>query len=516
MNKKAIWIIVGLMSAALIGIVLLQMYWIRWSIQLNEDQFDKNIYTVLNRVSEKLESAEKMEDNLKVFEPFLEQDLENDLVSDIKEDMEALKIGTTKEQKSRIDSTIYKYSQLSIQLEAEDICDCSKCKKERRERFQKMEAQVAQKKFIKLFNRKPISERISLQDLDQFLKNELNNRGVNIEYDYGVFSRKDESFVIINGHFVVKDNGPVAVPAGWKNLYVSDYRADLFPNEIKSPGLLMIHFPTRASVVWKGVWKNLLASIFFTGIILFCFAYTIQVIFVQKKLSEIKTDFINNMTHEFKTPIATISLAADSITSPRILNNAEKVRRFTEIIKQENKRMNAQVEKVLQMAVIDRRDFQLKMTGVNMHDVINQAVSNARLPVEKKGGEVTTELKAEKSLVEGDLTHVSNIINNLLENANKYSPEAPIISVHTKNVPNGVQVTISDKGIGMTKEARKHIFDKFYRVHTGNIHDVKGFGLGLSYVKAMITAHKGQIDVKSELGKGSSFILFFPFRVNPE
>ena len=226
-----------------------------------------------------------------------------------------------------------------------------------------------------------------------------------------------------------------------------------------------------------------------------------------------KTDFINNMTHEFKTPIATISLASDSITNASIINNPDKIRRFAEIIKQENKRMNGQVEKVLQMALIERDTLRLNLTAVNLHEIITQALGNISLQVEKKEGIVSEILKAERPVVEGDMNHLSNVINNLLDNANKYSPEKPDITISTRNVSNGVEVTVSDKGIGMTKEAKKKIFEKFYRVHTGNVHDVKGFGLGLSYVKTMITAHKGSIDVKSEPNKGSSFILFFPFHV---
>ena len=176
--------------------------------------------------------------------------------------------------------------------------------------------------------------------------------------------------------------------------------------------------------------------------------------------------------------------------------------------------MNSQVEKVLQMALIDKRDFSLKLTEVNLHDVVASAVENISLQVEKKEGLVSADIQATNPIVEGDVTHISNVINNLLDNANKYSPDKPEILVSTRNVGSGVEVIVKDRGIGMSKEARKHIFDKFYRVHTGNLHDVKGFGLGLSYVKAIMTAHKGQIDVKSELGKGSSFILHFPFRVD--
>jgi two-component system phosphate regulon sensor histidine kinase PhoR len=360
----------------------------------------------------------------------------------------------------------------------------------------------------------PVGERIDLEHLKTALRQELKNRGIDTDYQYGIYSHKKKSFVVLNGVYVVEDpQVREALPGYKKSIYNSRYRVDLFRDDMPSPGLLMIHFPAKTSFVWKSVWVNFLGSILFTGIILFCFGYTINVIFRQKKLSEMKTDFINNMTHEFKTPIATISLAADSITSPMISGNSDKVRRFAGIIKQENKRMNNQVEKVLQMALLDKQDFSLKLAEVNLHDIIGRAVENISLQVEKKDGQAEAFMEATNPIVEGDITHISNIINNLLDNANKYSPEKPEISVHTRNVGNGVEVIIMDKGIGMTKEAKKHIFDKFYRVHTGDLHDVKGFGLGLSYVKAMMTAHKGQIEVKSDLGKGSSFTLFFPFRV---
>jgi two-component system phosphate regulon sensor histidine kinase PhoR len=253
-----------------------------------------------------------------------------------------------------------------------------------------------------------------------------------------------------------------------------------------------------------------LGTFLFAALILACFGYTIWVIFDQKRLSEMKTDFINNMTHEFKTPIATISLAADSIMSSRISGDPDKVARFANIIKQENKRMNNQVERVLQMAQIDRRESRLRLTRVDLHEVIHRAVENISLQVEPRGGTAKAVLEAVNPVIEGDLTHVSNMINNLLDNANKYSPQAPQITVRTRDVAEGVEVVISDQGLGLSKEARKRIFDKFYRVHTGDLHDVKGFGLGLSYVRAMIEKHHGHIDVQSELGKGSDFILFFP------
>jgi two-component system phosphate regulon sensor histidine kinase PhoR len=227
-----------------------------------------------------------------------------------------------------------------------------------------------------------------------------------------------------------------------------------------------------------------------------------------------KTDFINNMTHEFKTPIATISLAADSITSPTIIGAPDKIKRFVDIIRQENRRMNSQVERVLQMALIDKKDVQINLEELNIHDLIQQVIANFSLQIEKREGTLTARLDAERPIIEGDATHITSVIHNLLDNANKYSPEKPQVTISTRNVPMGVEITVSDRGVGISKEARKNIFDKFYRVSTGNIHDVKGFGLGLSYVKEIITAHKGLIDVKSETGKGSSFILTLPTRVS--
>ncbi|HHB52047.1 MAG TPA: HAMP domain-containing histidine kinase, partial [Saprospiraceae bacterium] len=294
------------------------------------------------------------------------------------------------------------------------------------------------------------------------------------------------------------------------HLLKSPYEVTFFQADLNPPGTLTVFFPGKNKLLWRSLWPNVIGMTLFMLIILLSFAYTVNVILRQKKISMMKTDFINNMTHEFKTPIATISLAADSITSPMIVKNPDKIKRFATIIKQENKRMNSQVEKVLQMAQIDKNEFSLNMTDINLHEVIQRAVENIGLQVEKKGGKAIAVLEAQNPMIKGDLTHISNVINNLLDNANKYTPENPQIFVSTRNVSSGVEVTIRDNGIGMTAEQRKHIFDKFYRVHTGNLHDVKGFGLGLSYVKAIMVAHKGQIDVKSELGKGSKFILVFP------
>lgn len=354
-------------------------------------------------------------------------------------------------------------------------------------------------------------EEINKENLDAYIKAEMAAQEINIKYDYGVYSNKEQQYIIKNGYFAVPFEGSASKPKGESGLEESPYKVELYDDKNQSLGYLKIFFPGKQGFLWSSVLPSMLTSFLFTGLVLFCFAYTIFVIFRQKKVSEMKTDFINNMTHEFKTPIATISLATDSINNSTVINNEKKVRRFTDIIQQENKRMLNQVEKVLQMAKIDRKDFQLKITHVNLNDLAYQACENAKLKILKRNGNLETNLGAKKPIVEGDLTHLSNIIHNLLDNAEKYSEDKPFISVTTRNVTGGVEIDISDNGIGMNKDAQKHIFDKFYRVHTGNRHDVKGFGLGLSYVKALMDAHNGTVKVNSEIDKGSTFTLFFPF-----
>jgi two-component system, OmpR family, phosphate regulon sensor histidine kinase PhoR len=466
MNQKIIWLIIGLLTVSVIGVMSLQLKFILDGRAEKEEQFNYLVKGALTSVATMVEKAEQRQ----MFNGFSIQQVEQTVN------------GFSVER-----STIVSTDPAIINQQRLDAS-----------RFQDEMGQ------------KNIEDRISLPQLDGFLKQELASRGIKVPFSYGVFSKKDNSFVIHNNAYLI----PEANQVHFDFLKSSAHYASLFNVDLNPPGTLMVHFPTETQIIWAGLWKILLLSLLFVGVIMGCFIYTILVIYQQKKLSEMKNDFINNMTHEFKTPIATISLASDSITNAMVINNPDKIKRFADIIKQENKRMNGQVEKVLQMALIDRDTINLNFSSIDLHEVINQALGNINLQVEKKDGSVSSDFKADRPVIEGDSNHISNVINNLLDNANKYSPEKPDISVSTRNVSNGVEITITDKGIGMTKEAKKKIFEKFYRVHTGNLHDVKGFGLGLAYVKAMVTAHKGSIDVKSDLGKGSSFIIFLPFHVS--
>jgi two-component system, OmpR family, phosphate regulon sensor histidine kinase PhoR len=491
MNAKRIKLIIAMMSVALLGVICLQVYWIGWNIRLNEEQFDKNVRDALNRVADKLQYYE----NAAVIEALNQSRASN---SNIRKAARYLENGYALRRVSKTDSTGGGRSNAEVGG------------------FENNVTAWEYMKVNQLVDSKPLSERIPLDLLSQWLQQELENHGISSQRQYGVYSKTRSSYVIVNGYFVVEDNTPQVTQGNAATLHNSPYRVDLFQQDIESPGYLSVYFPSRTRLVLSTVWPTLLLSVLFSGIILFSFWYTMRVIFRQKQLSEMKTDFINNMTHEFKTPIATISLATDSINSPMVISDTNKIKRFVDIIRQENRRMNSQVERVLQMALIDKKEFQLNVDEIDMHALVQQVVGNFSLQVERRQGEIKTQLEANNPVIEGDMTHITSVVHNLLDNANKYSPDTPQITIRTRNVPMGLELSISDNGVGISKEARKHIFDKFYRVHTGNLHDVKGFGLGLSYVKAIMTAHKGLIDVKSEPGKGSTFILTFAPRMNPE
>jgi two-component system, OmpR family, phosphate regulon sensor histidine kinase PhoR len=274
--------------------------------------------------------------------------------------------------------------------------------------------------------------------------------------------------------------------------------------------LYLTIFEDKNAIIREMLWM-IIASIVFTTIIVLAFAVTVRTLFNQKKLSEIKSDFINNMTHELKTPLATISLAIDALTNEKVIHDTDKIKIYSSMIKEENKRMNKQVEKILQAARLEREEIKLNVQRLDSHEIINKVADNMMLQVQEKSGTLTLKLNATNPIIEADEVHISNIIFNLLDNAMKYSKEAPHIEVHTLNTGNGMlSIKVKDNGIGMDKETQSRVFEKFYRAHTGNLHNVKGFGLGLSYVKAIVDAHNGKIKVESTLGKGSTFTVILP------
>jgi two-component system, OmpR family, phosphate regulon sensor histidine kinase PhoR len=449
MSRSAIITIIILMTVALIGVGFIQFFWIKISADSRNRNFDERIRLSINHVKDRL-------------------------VEDLRYSKEFLR---------------YKAAVESLPTE--------------------------QNKYIVEQFQNELLENLEVSKLDTYLKQEFDAQGINIDYDYGVYSNKTQSFLILNGNYVAEignteQKSNMQSDPGMKE---TQYEIPLYEiHAQEEPGYLKLYFPKRGGFVWKDILPIMLLSILFTGLILICFSYTIYIILRQKKTNEIKTDFINNMTHEFKTPIATISLATDSISNPSIISNESKVRRFLGIIKEENKRMLTQVEKVLQMAQIDKQQVSLKISEFDLHDLLKQAVDHAELKISERGGNIELFLNATKSEIEADQNHIANIIANLLDNAEKYTESVPHIKVESFDAKNGIRFTISDNGIGMSKDSLKHIYEKFFRVHTGNRHDIKGFGLGLSYVKAMVDAHGGKIMVKSEIGKGTNFTILLPYK----
>ena len=278
-----------------------------------------------------------------------------------------------------------------------------------------------------------------------------------------------------------------------------------------NPEYLMLYFPKEKSFLLNQLWLMLFASATLIIIIIYSFSYTIFTIFKQKKLSEIKNDFVNNMTHEIKTPIATISLACEVLNDNGIEKSNELIANYINMIKHENKRLETLVEHILQTATMEKGQLVLWKEEIDLHLIIPQAVNNVGFHVMQKSGNITQNLNAKKSTIMADKVHITNLIYNLLDNANKYSPEKPKIVISTENSSTGIIIKVSDFGIGISKANQKKIFEKFSRISTGNLHNVKGFGLGLSYVKAIVDKHQGKISIESELKKGSVFIVYLPF-----
>ena len=274
-----------------------------------------------------------------------------------------------------------------------------------------------------------------------------------------------------------------------------------------------VYFPERKDTTISSK-ENVSKSFYISSIVIvfitLIFAYAIVVILKQKRLSEVKTDFINNMTHELKTPISTIGLSSQVLLNKDITKDPERIHRYAQIIKAENNRLENQVERVLQLAKLDKGEITLKKENFNLKELIIDSVEVFRISAAQNDGTIAASFDLENNNILADKVHLTNIIHNLLDNANKYSPENPVIEVKTYTSNSGITVSISDNGKGMSKEQQKLIFDKFYRIPTGSVHDVKGFGLGLYYVKKIIKQHGGKIAVESELNKGSKFTFWLP------
>lgn len=347
---------------------------------------------------------------------------------------------------------------------------------------------------------RPIEERIDSVWLDQILANAITHTGIDLEYKYAIKNSNLGREQIIFGN---SDYNPGRRKEFPQRLFLNDYNGP-------KPNYLYVYFPKRTGYLLKATGLSIIPTIILTALLIGIFTYAIMVIMRQKKLSIIKNDFINNMTHELKTPISTISLASQMLQDGSVSNTPKTIEHISKVINQESKRLSFQVEKVLQMAVFNEGRLKFKFKEFDVNKMVETVVSNFELRVKNKNGKLKAEIEAVNPIIKGDEVHITNVIFNLLDNAVKYSKDVPEITIATKNKKDHVVISVKDNGIGIAKENQGQIFDRFYRVPTGNVHNVKGFGLGLSYVKKIVDSHNGTIKVESAINKGTKFSILFP------
>jgi len=558
-SRKKLNYIIFLMSVALIGLIGLQIYWVNISLKVKKERFNQDVHAALKNIVKKLERREaafvvknkffgapskrrkklsymfsekpkkqalydpilyKEDTDCKPYEYGQESNVapnasDNatyllDLTRSVKkiDPRNISSVGVRKNSKG--ESTIYIATQKKLHTNGLEKYILNQKINLARDTgtMINIKSQMVSLVVDELIERpKTLQERITRDLLDSLLNIELISRGIDIPYEFNVVGFKNN-----RANYAFRTKLDEDVEAMSQSIENAKYATMLFPNDIRPQNNhLLINFPNEQSFMFKKMWTVLASAFLFIGIIIFCFIFAVNTILKQKKMSDMTKDFINNMTHEFKTPIATVSLACQAMQDPDIQHLPNQMSRYMGMIQEENNRLGQQVEKVLQIARLDREDFKLNITDVDVHQSIKKAIRNIQIQVEKRGGILNTNLQATSAHIQADEMHLTNMIINLLDNANKYSPESPEITVQTQSNDRGVKVMISDKGQGISKEMISKVFDKFYRVPTGNIHNVKGFGLGLSYVKTMVDAHQGEIQVKSEPTKGSTFTLFFPY-----
>ncbi|MCR9182958.1 MAG: HAMP domain-containing histidine kinase [Flavobacteriaceae bacterium] len=517
MSKKLFLLLISFMSLCLLGIIFVQVYWIKNSFENKEDQFNYNVRQSLIATSSDLQKQEldyyfrlysEVADSIgkpdtSTFREIVYTNTDNItnetfvyssglLEEDFKLSSNFLDMG--------IDSINFrKFTSRKFSAVIKPGIDDNSYKREYSEvatrNLDDLSNFQLRETFKDIAKQTPIHKRVNTEDIERLIKHQLESRDLNLDFEFAIFS-KGLSTKVASEEFVYEKDSPdiYSVP-----LFIDENRS--FKYE------LLVSFTKKQRFVFSSVLSMGVLTLFLTTIIILAYYSAIKQLIRQRQISEIKTDFINNMTHEFKTPIATINLALDAMKNPMISENKETMQRYLKMIREENKRMHAQVENVLRISKLEKRDLNIKKERLKLHELIEDAMTHVQLLVEDRGGYIKTHFDAQKSSILANESHFTNVIVNILDNAIKYSPNAPKIDIFTENVKNSIILKIQDQGSGMSKVAQKRIFEKFYREHTGNIHNVKGHGLGLSYVKRIIDDHQGQIFVESEKGKGSTFII---------
>lgn len=498
MDKRVITLLVTAITVALAGLVYIQTQWVRNTITLKDAQFGESVDNALIAVSERLERLEALRgirshadgrrvlarldslDEVRNAEALRTPDHAalvtdaNGQITIIHRDQEALTQGY-----AGLDSLANGTSAALNDAALNDL----------------LRGLMTAEMFHS------ITERIDPRLLDSLITDELHRRGVNTRHEHGVFTAQEGT--VLMSLWDVNDSGLV---------HSSPHRTRLFRNDlVGDPHWLHVYVPGQQRFVLNSMWPMLAASGVFLLLIVGAFVYTLRTIQRQKRLGDIKNDLVNNLTHELKTPISTIALACEALNDPGLPKSMEQVRMFTSMIRDENKRLGMLVESVLQSAVVDSGRMHLRTGDVDMHALLGEVVRNSSLQAENRGGHLTLDLQAELAHVRGDRIHLTNVLYNLIDNAVKYCEREPEVVLATRSDARALTIEVRDNGIGIPRSEQRKIFDRLYRVPTGNLHNVKGFGLGLSYVKAVVERHGGTIRVESEPGMGSIFTITIPF-----
>ena len=534
MSKNRLGWIIALMSVALTGLIAFQWYWIDTVITGNRDHFERDVMTALSNVTKKLEQQEALfyvnrqmsnlpsQGQSRGFQPFQfqatpplnqrqvlqgkEKILFEDSLSSTGSfnfSFEVVGAPLRSNQMGKAFFDMLKSNINNIQFaypkdgpETETLNSNLKEILEKISNKSNMMMGLLEEMMLPKIG---LANRFDPDQLDSLLHTELKKKSIDIPYDYAIINPRSGRLIEIS-----KDYSN-------ERLLQSHFKTNLFPNDVTNePNLLVIDFPSQEKYLMSKIWFPLSSSALLILIILICFGYAVFTIVRQKKISVMKTDFMNNMTHEFKTPISTIGLAIEALLDPTIPQKTSMKMKYLGIIADENKRLESQVADVLQMAQLDKNELKLNLVTVDLHAIIQQAVDKISIQMERKLGHLKLALNASQFKLKGDEAYLLGVLLNLLDNALKYSNDAPNIMIRTQNIRGQLICSIKDHGMGMSKEAQRSIFQKFYRVASGNVHNIKGFGLGLAYVKEIITLHHGSIEVESELKKGTNFIVKFP------
>ncbi len=514
MNKKLFSLLIILMSLSLLGIIFVQGYWIKNSYDTREDQFTLNVRQLLISVSKEIQLNE-VEKYYDIYSSFIDtiqvpdqasfSELIYTITNERNDETYIFSDGVLEEN--------YKLSNNVLDLDIENIqfkkitsrrittkitsgIDGSKSVQSKTESFKRLkdyEQNQFENAYKNILAKTPIHKRVSGEKIEKLVKSQLKERGLSTNFEYAVYSN-DLATKIRSKNFTLDPTSTYGVP--------------LFVNEdMKTSFQLYVNFSDKKRFVLKSILGMAILSLVFTGIIIITYASALSQLRKQRQISQIKTDFINNMTHEFKTPIATINLALDALKNPKVTDDKEFIARYHNIIREENRRMHTQVENVLRISKLEKNELDLEKDEINLEYIIEDAITHVSLIVEDKGGYIKTHLNAANATVYGSDIHLTNVIVNIIDNGIKYTEGSPEIDIYTENEGNDILIKVVDKGIGMSKAVQNKIFEKFYREQMGNVHNVKGHGLGLSYVKRILDDHDAEITVESEKGKGSTFII---------